>query len=143
MAETERLEAIRQRVRITTPGPWTPMAGNNDGIVRAHLPWGGQVVADCHGCESNAEFLAHCREDVPWLLAQLADAHAQCAAAEQRAAVAVALADETFKHLACAVPIGAASPTGRSWLETVEDLRHRLRACKQAAPPAAPPAGEG
>ena len=85
----KRIEEIEARTKEATPGPWMVeytwdrdgnewpliMAKNKDGEKQLELTW------------ENAEFIAHSREDVPWLcktvrqfVAQLEEVEAQCAA---------------------------------------------------------------
>lgn len=75
----ERLEAIRQRVEKATQGPWN-FEGNKwqDGYViyspikRGFHNNGGEVAEVDDSYEpSDAEFIAHAREDVPALLAEV------------------------------------------------------------------------
>ena len=61
------LEAIRQRVEAATPGPWE-LIGGGEFVTGADVlvaPDDGGVTAD------NAIFIAHAREDVPALLAEV------------------------------------------------------------------------
>jgi len=74
-----RIDDIRRRVEAATPGPWEASVGRT---VKVHLPGApGSAIAECRKHEnaywgmnfpagSNAEFIAHAREDVPWLLGQ-------------------------------------------------------------------------
>ena len=66
------LAAMDARVLLTGAGPWEPRRGNNDGIVRV-LGMAGhyQRLADCYGNEALAEFIAHARDDVPRLVAEV------------------------------------------------------------------------
>jgi hypothetical protein len=76
---TDRVAAIRARAEAATRGPWW-----TEGVpaVYAKIPKGrpnGEGIIDCvyYGrkvpeAQANAEFIAHAREDIPWLLEQLA-----------------------------------------------------------------------
>ncbi len=78
---------IAARARMATPGPWGyDRAG---AAVVAVDATGLREVAAC-GHDPDAAFIAHAREDVPWLLGQLAvEQHAR-AALQRRLAVLVA-----------------------------------------------------
>lgn len=85
-----RLAEIRARVEKATQGPWTATAGYDGGatvaIMRDWRDWregygGGASVlgpeawihsAQKHQPDANAEFIAHAREDIPYLLDLLA-----------------------------------------------------------------------
>lgn len=96
---TQRLDEIEQRAVAATPGPWEVHAAAADARhVRADGPrdLAGVLikilVADVLVAEQddpegqvNAEFIAHAREDVPWLVGRLRAAlHAERAEAELR-----------------------------------------------------------
>lgn len=55
----DRLVAIAARADAASPGPWP----------YAETLWAGRA--------RDAEFIAHAREDIPWLLSQLRDARAE------------------------------------------------------------------
>ncbi len=72
---TERLAAIRARVDEATPGPWMYRG--------SFAPGRGSVVADSDtsylfeaaslaSVDPDTVFVAHAREDIPWLLAEVA-----------------------------------------------------------------------
>lgn len=85
-----RLAEIEQREQEATAGPWKPderyVIGGED--IPGSRP-GGEVIAEAQPSMSrwpeytiqmrraNAEFIAHARADVPWLLSQLRDARAE------------------------------------------------------------------
>lgn len=78
---------VAARARRATPGPWGyDRAG---GAVVAVDAAGLREVAAC-GHDPDAAFVAHAREDVPWLLGQLAAEQAARAALQRRLAVVVA-----------------------------------------------------
>jgi len=67
--DSERVEQIRARVEATTPGPW-PLALNRAG----HLHFTtGPFTAWNERQRQNVEFVAAARDDIPWLLALLAE----------------------------------------------------------------------
>lgn len=81
----ERLAEIRERAEAASPGPWE--RGLNEWAVQiSSVFWGdGRLLAEMNilneadmvdpvayeRSEPNAEFIAHAREDVPWLLAEV------------------------------------------------------------------------
>jgi hypothetical protein len=85
----DRIKEIEERVKAATPGPWdrttacTVRAIKDDLAVplfESCVPYEwhrkvyttAKVMADAHRDEvNNAEFVAHAREDVPWLLSHL------------------------------------------------------------------------
>lgn len=86
----EQLDAIQERVDAATPGPWAvdsddpayiiyPEKGGWDGLVIAH-------VAEQDGAlfpvEHNGALIAHAREDIPALLAEVERLRAQPAVTE-------------------------------------------------------------
>ena len=67
----DRLAAIAQRADNATKGPWftglhykSDVHSREGGVIRANCWNRPQAIAD-------AEFIAHAREDIPWLLAEL------------------------------------------------------------------------
>ena len=72
-----RLDEIKKRAEAASPGPWDFRSGLGWFDVHAHpyLHNSGNVLISVHnGTPENkrdADFIAHAREDVPWLLAQL------------------------------------------------------------------------
>lgn len=86
---TQRLAEIEARANAATTGPWRMYDGwgpSDDGYHRV-LYIGSdddlaRVVDTEHGSEDvrirkvDAEFIAHTREDVPWLIERLREAHA-------------------------------------------------------------------
>ena len=83
---TERVEQIRARVDAATSGPWAVDAlqgGRVDSIVSTtlgDLRW----VEVARSVDADTAFIAHSRDDIPWLLNQLAE---QAATIERVAAV--------------------------------------------------------
>lgn len=85
--DDERIAEIRRRARGATPGPWRHedryiMALRVKSI--AELPCGSVRHMDVD--DRNAEFIAHARQDVPWLLERLDEARAALSRAEQELA---------------------------------------------------------
>lgn len=88
------IEAIRQRTEAACPGPWQKYNGN-EGTEYAPLwavandayhnppanedePW---IAVDVHtGIEADAEFIAHARQDIPALIAEVERLRARLAA---------------------------------------------------------------
>ena len=56
----DRLTEIRARADAATPGPWTV---TDDGALSSGVPPSSPVA--------NGEFIAHARDDVPWLLGEI------------------------------------------------------------------------
>lgn len=82
MADNDRIAEIRARERAATPGDWQHVDddhgrhGHNHSIWNETVPGtcaGAYIVERVHGdnAEADAEFLAHARSDVPWLLRQI------------------------------------------------------------------------
>jgi len=69
----KRLEEIEARTEKATPGPWRPdLLLYEDLTVGITSSLTGQLVANCYAIGEidpniNGEFIAHSREDVPWL----------------------------------------------------------------------------
>lgn len=83
MTDEQRLAEIRSRAEAATPGPWragleSPLA-SPDAAYRIFAAARGAVLSVArlyHAAlpnEANAAFVAHAREDVPYLLALVAD----------------------------------------------------------------------
>lgn len=79
----ERLRAIQARLEKATQGPWwqgpyyKADVDSSAGIVRANCWMTPQAIAD-------AEFIAHAREDIPYLLAALTDLTARAEEAQRQ-----------------------------------------------------------
>lgn len=96
----ERLAEIREREQAATPGPWT-----------AHEEWPGSVfhggdtnllpIARTTGrmAEANERFIAHAREDVPALLAELDRVRAERDAFADRVDTLTAVAKSNKRHV--------------------------------------------
>lgn len=65
----EELTAIRERAERATPGPWKAL-DNWRGVMYKYVAAPGGVVTDGIA-HHNAEFIAHAREDIPKLLAEI------------------------------------------------------------------------
>ena len=61
----KEIEAIRKRAKMATEGPW-----QKDGAIDIHAPNGTEVAA-AWGGYADQEFIAHAREDIPKLLAEI------------------------------------------------------------------------
>ena len=61
----KEIEAIRKRAEMATEGPW-----QKDGAIDIHSPNGTEVAA-AWGGYADQEFIAHAREDIPKLLAEI------------------------------------------------------------------------
>ena len=73
---TDRLDEIRARAEAATPGPWAAEREDDyEWIVvgGTYEPDCRYVIADCgfDSPQSNATFIAHAREDIPYLLAEV------------------------------------------------------------------------
>ena len=62
--DTRRLAEIRARADAAMPGPWR---ANGDRVLAGDVLWGDAVLR-----AQNAEFVAHSRDDIPYLLALVA-----------------------------------------------------------------------
>ena len=80
----ERLEEIRSRCEAATPGPWEICLGSGNRVctgIKADGDNGTVFIADClpdyalstaeKDHRGNMNFIAHAREDIPFLLAEL------------------------------------------------------------------------
>jgi hypothetical protein len=83
----ERVDAIRARVEAATPGPWR-CSNRGDGsasVYRHDDDFGDEALVDDGLCPhirgevraADGPFIAHAREDIPWLLNQLEALEAQ------------------------------------------------------------------
>ena len=81
-----RLDEIRERLDAATPGPWV----RNDEEFYARIC--AKEYADiAHvGRANDSDFIAHAREDIPWLLGEVARLTAERDAAVRRAEAAEA-----------------------------------------------------
>ena len=75
MSAADRLNEIEARANAATEGPWYRYGTWPYEIYAQSKPYGGPYVASVTGCdghnESNAEFIARARADVPALVAAL------------------------------------------------------------------------
>lgn len=77
----DRLDEIEQRA-VATDGPWSASAiFPQDGSPEFYSLWDDGVGREVATIErrADAEFIAHAREDVPWLIRELRDARAEIA----------------------------------------------------------------
>jgi hypothetical protein len=70
MNNEQRITEIEARCEAATPGPYT-VGYECDGNGAHEILAGGRVIAKVD-CDKNADFIAHARDDVPFLLSQLA-----------------------------------------------------------------------
>lgn len=87
---SERLDEIRRRCEAATPGPWEAIQDWYDGpLAQVVCGTSGIVCGVSHKDRlideeaSIATFIAHARDDIPWLLSQLASEQAAAAEAVQ------------------------------------------------------------
>jgi hypothetical protein len=76
MSDGQRLAEIRARADAATPGPWrtTVFGGRLPERFQVYAPRADNLnVVQAGIGEGNALLIAHCREDVPYLLALVAD----------------------------------------------------------------------
>lgn len=78
----EQLNAIKERVAKVTPGPWDIDRNSDDDVFVTDIWFNGadEGHAEIHGNDVassiyNAEFIAHAREDVPALIAEIERLH--------------------------------------------------------------------
>ena len=78
------LEAIRARAEAATPGPWAYVDNGFDGYIMSaseYLIVGGEPAEGrIEPDDPNADFIAHSREDIPALLAEVERQTAEIAA---------------------------------------------------------------
>lgn len=80
----QRIQEIKERLQATTPGAWkvwqpdddylgddSPTIVNEDGWYIAQTGYDGLSYTARETMEADAEFIAHAKEDVVWLLEQL------------------------------------------------------------------------
>jgi hypothetical protein len=65
MLTQERLDAITARCEAATPGPWKVVEGKSFGVQSEN-----KNIANCFRAE-NEQFIAHARQDIPALLAEV------------------------------------------------------------------------
>lgn len=64
---SDRIAEIRARVDAATAGPWKA----KDGALLDKEGWPDGVLSCCNVTDETIEFIAHAREDVPYLLARI------------------------------------------------------------------------
>lgn len=103
MTSEERIEAIQGRVDAATSGPWEAHhISERVSCVAGKTKLAdvfSEAFKDTAGKEANAEFVAHAREDIPFLLDQRRDLKKELAEAEQRRADLVASLNEAGAFL--------------------------------------------
>ncbi len=79
--DNEELQAIKQRVDAATPGPWTAKARASDGYVDSFLGVEVEGPPDAQRGQfsrmEDADFIAHARDDVPALVAEVEQLRAE------------------------------------------------------------------
>lgn len=120
----EELEAIRERAEKATPGPWEAkmvhpfMDGRGQYRVGPSMPGGFQGTV----FPGDAEFIAHAREDVPKLLAEVQRLHANLEQARDNALAVERMTGRSFVQVAPLFRLHA----------SVEAIDFRLRKAKSA-----------
>lgn len=102
MTDTE-LTAIERRAQAATPGPWMwTYDGSSDWSVGPEPDTQGQAVANCHRYRApfnhDAVFIAHAREDVPALVAEVRKLRAFSEELTNRPELADVVHDLLAKH---------------------------------------------
>lgn len=153
MTTEERIEEIQARTEAATGGPW--VAGPTPGYLMAmqdehgmglpltirapevHTEEIATVWVYCLPTEANAEFIAHAREDIPWLLAETARIREQFEAIREEKQIAVGSAAANSRLLdesrAEAAELRAALGAYRSALRCNERESDQLRAMGDSA----------
>lgn len=130
-----RLDAIRARERAATKGPWSEITTNSE--ERMYIWARGYWLATMHGAwfpmAPNAEFIAHARSDIPFLLDLAADLEAANARLRE---MAFGL-QPYLMHLSCDSLASLPAP------DCACGLRGRVAAIRGASFPGTPAAGEG
>jgi hypothetical protein len=68
----QELEAIEARVRATTPGPWSSIIeGRDQDSGESFIMTDGEDIYVRGGSEADQEFIAHARQDIPRLIAEI------------------------------------------------------------------------
>lgn len=77
-ASSTRLDEIQARANAATPGPWECMGetvfGTYSYIRKCKSHWPITETARNKDHEKNGMFIAHAREDIPWLISELRSA---------------------------------------------------------------------
>jgi hypothetical protein len=84
--EATRLAEIRARADKATPGPWYRADGDLEGFpgsvdVQDERSFGICSMAERGAYADSADFIAHARADIPWLLERLRDSALECVSA--------------------------------------------------------------
>jgi hypothetical protein len=147
----ERLREIEERAAKASPGPWRSLRDGNQYIQTSYLPTAKCVGAsrveglvrpwNPHGLlafgfkpseyetarflDADADFVAHAREDIPALIAEVGRLSAEVAAASRRGAEAERLADVC--GVCCALPLASGRPCICGGVGTADAERQGLR----------------
>ena len=99
---SDELQAIKARCDAATPGPWNavPRAteGYVDGFLGAEIEGPPDAQRGQFARMEDAEFIAHAREDIPALVAEIEQLRAEIERVEEDLADANADADIWFKR---------------------------------------------
>lgn len=91
----ERIDAIKARCEEATPGPWQHISNTNNGRSLFSVAYEPRLTKIGEMYTSrDADFIAHAREDIPYLLGLIKTMTAQLAASKQETAAAVELIEE-------------------------------------------------
>ena len=84
----DRIDEIRAREQAAMKGPWFVYQSTEGKGLSVQCPPGWVCVMAEKGDRATAEFVAHVREDVPWLLARIAELEGRrcktCAECDER-----------------------------------------------------------
>jgi hypothetical protein len=94
--QPDREQEIRARAEAATPGPWRS-AEATDSFVSQVLAADGRTLGRV-AADDNATFMAHAREDVPWLLAENARLRARAAELDSMLRVVNEKASTAFRE---------------------------------------------
>lgn len=74
MPDNQRIQEIKERCKKATPGPWEVHWYNGCGVVNRVSNEKVEPLCECssiHAEDSNREFIANSREDIPFLLKKI------------------------------------------------------------------------
>jgi len=125
----EQLSAIEQRAAAATPGPWASASDSETGalpIICGVTQYGEvQYLIDDVATLRDAAFIAHAREDVPALCAEVRRLRDLVAELEEMKAVAVRV-DQSWRrnYCDCVNERDAAEDEAKKLLANIERLGH-------------------
>jgi len=114
----KRLEEIEKRANKTTPGPWRWIPHKGDPYWRHELQGTSRHVGVW---PEDADFIAHTREDVPWLCQVVRELLAQYAA--MREAIEEAIEEITYWHEDMLSEEERMHPRGSGWARVYDKLK--------------------